>query len=204
MKLLALDQGSDVTGAAYFDAGRLLSLDRFKATGPDWLAHMEAIASQLRQAARGRSWKPDVVAIEDVMLGMNANSLAVMGETRGYLKHEARTIWPGVRILDIHPSTSAAIGGGGRYSEDRKAATVQFALDLMARHGIEKPAGLLFDENVADAISVGVAAIWKLGASVTGVERKKATGWAAVVVPAFDELARVGMANTGERGAAMT
>jgi len=184
VRLLALDPGQDISGAAYFDGGRLVSIDRFKSRGTDWLPKLESIAADLRQAARGRSWLPDFVAIELPTPGLHFQANASLGETRGYLQHEVRSLWPKVRIVDVHPSTHGALAGG-RAGLDRKDATKAFVIEVLDRHGLPRPQGGL-DQNTADAVSIGIAAHWKLGAEVVGVERAKATGWRAVVFGGAD------------------
>lgn len=153
-RLLAVDPGSVALGVAYFEDAsdvRPASTDLFVRDGLPWLERMQYIAAQLLLASRTRGWMPDVVAIEDVVLGINVKSTKTMSMTRGYLYRVIGELFPRARYIDINPSSTKAAA----YS--RAVHRAQAKSDI--RHAVETMTGLRdLDENICDAIAVGWAA----------------------------------------------
>jgi Holliday junction resolvasome RuvABC endonuclease subunit len=156
-RLLSIDQGSIACAVAYFDVDetRPSSTDLFRPKGGlPWLERMQYIAAELLRSARTRGWNPDVVAIEDVVLGRNVTGVKVMSMTRGYLYRVVGDLFPRIRYIDINPSSTKA---AARASMRRAAAKDDIRWAVLQMTGLE---GLSEDE--CDAIAVGWAAFGKL------------------------------------------
>ncbi len=156
-RLLAIDQGSRACAVAYFDVEetRPSSTDLFKPRESlPWLERMQYVAAELLRSARTRGWTPDVVAIEDVVLGRNVTGVKVMSMTRGYLYRVVGDLFPRIRYIDINPSSTKA---AARASMRRVAAKDDIRWAVLQMTGLE---GLSEDE--CDAIAVGWAAFGKL------------------------------------------
>jgi Holliday junction resolvasome RuvABC endonuclease subunit len=167
-RILAIDKGSNECGFAYLDGDEVTTDLMRPKSGLPWAERMDYIAEQLIHASYARSWAPDVVAIEDVVLYVrrfrrdndtvettaNVKTVLTMGETRGYLMRLIRELFPNARIIDIHPSETKAATGAPRDRIGAKAHTMRVVAAALGRDDLS------FDE--ADAVAVGWAARAKL------------------------------------------
>jgi Holliday junction resolvasome RuvABC endonuclease subunit len=156
-QLLAIDQGSNACGFAYFDRDDVkpTSTDCIRPRGSSaWIERMKYVDEELRRCARSRGWDPDVVAIEDVVFGRSIKDAVTMGETRGWLMRTVWELFPRARRIDIHPATTKAAA--------RARGARIFAKDDTA-HAVRVMTGLAdLQEDEADAIAIGWAAFGKL------------------------------------------
>ena len=154
MRLLAIDQGSRDCGAAYFTDDRVEWTRRFSPPdGWPWGRRMRWITDALRAQLSDQE-PPDVVAIEDVMFGVNAKTAVTMGEARGWFLCALDHWYPGIRAMAIHPSTVKSAIAAPRSRAGAKQHT---------KWAVEALTGLTgLSEDECDAIAVGLAAINEL------------------------------------------
>lgn len=161
MRLLAVDPGSVALGLAAFDGRDLVpgSARAIRGRGPDWHARMRSITAQL-WAHLGGDWRPDVIAIEGVVLqrGPRANprTLAVMAQTRGYLTRIFDELYPTARVIEVNPQKTRSVVGAPR-SRARGKQHIGWAVEAFTGE-----AGLT--EDAADAVAIGLAALEQLRA----------------------------------------
>ncbi len=160
IRLLAVDESSTCTGLAYFDGSDRPAWTRAltPAAGWPWLRRMVWIAQHLREvlALQGVTEAPDVVAMEDAVVGKFASTAISVAECRGFLLAHFASMWPDVRHVTISPAKArAAVGisafAGRARSKDRYR---QVAMYL----GLPPTAS----EDECDAACVGLAALAKL------------------------------------------
>jgi len=151
VRLLAIDQGSRDCGAAYFTDDRVEWTRRFSPPdGWPWGRRMRWITDALRAQLSDQE-PPDVVAIEDVMFGVNAKTAVAMGEARGWFLCALDYWYPGIRAMAIHPSTVKSAVAAPRSRAGAKQHT---------KWAIEALTGLTgLSEDEADAVAIGLAAI---------------------------------------------
>lgn len=181
-RLLAVDQGSVACGLACFEGPDLVDVRVVIGRGRHWQARIDAITAGIRRLAAESDWTPDVIAIEDIVLhsswtaasrppsgygqnvvperphgrrGAGPKTLVLMAQTRYALTSLFREIWPGARIVNVHPSrTKSAVG----------APTGRVAAKAHTKRAFELISGWSGDvtEDEADAWSIGLAAIAQL------------------------------------------
>lgn len=163
-RVLAVDPGSVNVGLAAFEDGEFLEARTIRGRGDDWAARMGRIAVELAEHVTG-AWRPDVVAIEGVVLhsGARANpkTLALMGATRGYLIRVFAELAPGARILEIAPASVRSVVGAPR---SRAGAKRFNAIATSALFGED-----LGSEDARDAAVIGLAALRALQLEALGV-----------------------------------
>lgn len=148
LRLLAVDQGSIRCGLALFIGERIAWTKRISATeGWSWGRRMRWITDHLRERLEGE--RPDVVAIEDVVVWRSAQTALSMGETRGWLMCAIEHWYPGIRQMAINPaSVRGAVEAGARREK---------AIDRYGRVA-EMLLGVKVSEDEAAAIAIGLAA----------------------------------------------
>jgi hypothetical protein len=163
MRLLAVDEGSKVTGLAFFDGG-----DRPSWTGRllpaadwPWRKRMRYQCDQLRHVLEIHELlvtPPDVIAMEGAVVSTKNPRMGVkVGECRGYfLAHFDSIFGLDIPVLEIPPGkVRAAVGisafSGRVHSKDRYKVVAQY---------LGLPATISEDE--ADAACVGLAALAQL------------------------------------------
>lgn len=160
MKLLAVDESSTCTGLAYFDGSDRPVWTRALTPAPTWpwLRRMVWIAKTLREVLtlQEATSAPDVVAMEDAVVGKYASTAISVAECRGFLLAHFASMWPDVRHITISPSKArAAVGisafSGRAHSKDRYR---QVAMYL----GLDPK----ISEDEADAACIGLAALAQL------------------------------------------
>lgn len=120
MRLLAIDPGSVQVGFAYFSAEdkleetAIMRAPRGPDTSPEsWIERVTWVAARISD--RSVLWAPQVVAIEDVVLGRGAKAnpmtMKVMAETRGYLVRTLQQEYPGVEFIDVHAASEKRVLG---------------------------------------------------------------------------------------------
>lgn len=155
MRLLAIDPGSIQVGFAYFSAdGKLEETAIMRAPrGPDtspnsWLERVTWVAERISD--RSVLWAPQVVAIEDVVLGrgmrMNPSTLSAMAQTRGYLVHVLQQEYRGVEFIDVHPASEKRVLG------------LPFKTDRKMRQAAARARFPGKTQEEADAAVIGLAA----------------------------------------------
>lgn len=170
LKLLAIDPSSTSCGAAYFtdellthpNEPRPISTDRFKPKAAlPWAERMDYIAGELARSSSTRSWRPDIVAIEDTVFARSVSAAITMGATKGYLLRIVRELFPDARIFPVHPATVRAAMSAPR---SRSGAKAKFALvaEAMAPHLTTA------SEDERDALAIGWAALGKLREEAMG------------------------------------
>lgn len=158
MRLLGVDQGSAECGLAFFSDRQLIDLRAARGRGPDRGLRTASIAQQIRELAAVSDWRPDVIAIEDVVMHRghpNPRSAMAMAETRGFLTALFGGIYPGVRQMAIHPARVRSVIGAPRDRAGAKARN-RWALETMS--GWTEPA----TQDEADAYVIGLAALEQL------------------------------------------
>lgn len=159
MRLLAVDQGSVSLGLAAFDGRDFLEARAIRGRGADRHARMRDIARQLRDHLAGE-WQPDVIAIEGIALqrGPRANprTLAIMGETRGYLTCIFDGMVPWARVIEINPQKTRSVVGAPR---SRARGKQHIAWAVQALTGTDPGS-----EDARDAVAIGLAALEQLRA----------------------------------------
>ena len=150
MRILAIDQGSVKCGVAMFQGERVLWTRLLAPTaGRPWLERMRWITDALRAQLLEQE-PPDVVAIEDVMFGVNAKTAVTMGETRGWLMCAVEHWYPGIRQMAIAPATVRAAAGAPR---DRAGALRRYQVVASYMLG-----GAKVSEDESAAVCIGLAA----------------------------------------------
>lgn len=152
LRLVAVDQGSIRCGVALFVGERIAWTKRISATeGWAWGRRMRWITDHLREdlARILEGERPDVVAIEDVVVWRSAQTALAMGETRGWLACVLEHWYPGIRQMAINPaSVRGAVEAGARRGA---------AIDRYGRVA-EMLLGARVSEDEAAAIAIGLAA----------------------------------------------
>lgn len=172
-RLLAVDPGSVALGLAAFDGRDLVpgSARAIRGRGPDWHARMRSITAQLWAHLAGE-WRPDVVAIEGVVLqrGPRANprTLAVMAQTRGYLIARFDEMYPTARVIEINPQKTRSVVGAPR---SRARGKQHIAWAVQALTGTDPGS-----EDARDAIAVGLAALEQLRAESLAAFANRGSG----------------------------
>lgn len=171
MRLLAVDEGSHETGLAFFDGSdRPVWTRRLSpADGWPWIRRMVWIAQTLREvlALQEVTTPPDVVAMEDAVVGKYASTAVSVAECRGFLIAHFESMWPGVRHVTISPAKArAAVGlsmmAGRAHSKDRYRQVATYL-------GLPPTAS----EDECDAACIGLAAIAALREeSWTGIAKR--------------------------------
>lgn len=160
MKLLAVDESSTCTGLAYFQDSDRPTWTRAltPVAGWPWLRRMVWIARTLREVLelQGVTSAPDVVAMEDAVVGAYPSTAIKVAECRGFLLAHFASLWPDVRHVTISPAKArAAVGisafAGRAHSKDRYR---QVAMYLGLAETIS--------EDEADAACIGLAAFAQL------------------------------------------
>lgn len=177
MKLLAVDQGSQHLGLAFFDADRVVWTKRISATsGWTWRRRMRFITDRVRGLLVDEN-VPDVIAIEDVVAGRFMRGLQTMSETRGWLMCVFDHWYPDVRQYAIHPSTVRAAVEAGR---GRAKAIERY--HVVAAHVL---GGATVTEDEAAAVCIGLAARARLEREerleAAGVGNAKGEGKVAMI-----------------------
>jgi Holliday junction resolvasome RuvABC endonuclease subunit len=157
LRLLAVDESSTATGIAFFDGSDRPAWTRAltPAAGWPWLRRMVWIAEMLREVARTQQIyddPPDVVAMEDAVVGRYASTAIAVAECRGFLIAHFASMWPDVRHVTISPAKArAAVGlsmmAGRAHSKDRyRQVAMYLGLDPKV------------SEDECDAACIGLAA----------------------------------------------
>jgi len=160
MRLLAVDEGSHATGLAFFDGSDRPTWTRRLAPADNWpwLRRMVWIAQTLRQVLELQevTSAPDVVAMEDAVVGKYASTAVSVAECRGFLLAHFASMWPDTKHVTISPAKArAAVGlsmmAGRAHSKDRYRQVATYL-------GLPPTAS----EDEADACCIGLAAFAKL------------------------------------------
>lgn len=161
MRLLAVDESSTCTGLAFFDGSDrpIWTKPLTPAAGWPWLRRMAWIATMMRAELVARGLidnPPDVVAMEDAVVGKYASTAISVAECRGFLLAHFASLWPDARHVTISPAKArAAVGlsmmAGRAHSKDRyRQVATYLGLPLTA------------SEDECDAACIGLAAIAQL------------------------------------------
>jgi Holliday junction resolvasome RuvABC endonuclease subunit len=160
LRLLAVDESSSCTGLAFFDGSDRPAWTRAltPAAGWPWLRRMVWIAEHLREVLELQevTSAPDVVAMEDAVVGKYASTAISVAECRGFLLAHFASMWPDALHVTITPQKArAAVGisafSGRAHSKDRYRQVATY---------LGLPASASEDE--CDAACIGLAAIAKL------------------------------------------
>lgn len=155
MNLLAVDQGSKKLGLAFFVDGRVVWTRRVSAPeGWPWRRRMRFITDHVREQLVARAEAVDVVAIEDVTLGLSAKVAVTMGEQRGWLMCALEYWYPHVAQVAIHPATVRAAVQAPRSRNG--------ALDRYRRVAEHALGGTKVSDDEAAAICIGLAALERI------------------------------------------
>lgn len=154
MNVLSIDPSSSTTGIAFFQNNELHFCQRVSAKGTSILERMLLILPQVKYYIE--LYKPEKIAIETPYLGLSKSTSMKMGEIFGMFQ-SMFLFECGYRpcdILEIHPMTAkkAITVGSFANRSDGKLKTLQIIKELY-------PDIEIADDNVADAIAVGLAGI---------------------------------------------
>lgn len=109
-RVLGIDEGSNVLGAALLEGERAIWTRRISASGEwSWRRRMTFICDVLhRELFGGTFLPPDVIGIEDVALFGHTQASAIMNRTVGWLTAELGRWYPDVPIYLVNPQTVRA------------------------------------------------------------------------------------------------
>ena len=156
MKILALDQATNITGYALFDGTDLCKygvIDLRKEK--DAWERMQIMRIRVDRLIGER--KPKLVLMEDITFQRNPQTLIELGRTQGLLM--SVSFAHGIPVLIYHPSRWRSLlhieQGKGHKRRDLKRQAAEIAKNV---YGAETT------EDEADAISIGLAYLVESGA----------------------------------------
>lgn len=156
-RIISIDPSLSNTGIAILDNGILQNCYNIKTKKPkfDYLdIRFQLIAEAFSKILTITN--PEVLVIESQYLGCNVHTMAKVIEVKGILKgiYAAYCLQKNLncQMLDIHPLTAkTAIGVSKKLKREESKLAVREAVCRMF------PSFNTFDENVIDAIAIGVA-----------------------------------------------
>lgn len=180
-RLLAVDPSSSHVGLAFFDERRRVVWTKaLRAPDRPWLERMRYLADALDRWLRTNRTIPDVVGMEDAVLGRNAKVAVTMGENRGYLLAVLSELYPGVRVVNVSPATVRSVVGSPRSRDGSKRSYKIAAAEILDVRDVT--------EDEADACIVGLAAYNVIDDVRRGIRRRRAVRRAREARPRETQL----------------
>jgi len=153
IRILAVDEGSKVLGLAYFADDACLWTRQFApSAGWPWYRRMRWITDTMKPFLEQQGAAPDVVAIEDAVVGANPKTAVIMGKTIGYLSCALTHWYPDARLMPIMP---AAVRAAASAPAHRDSAIARYR--TVAAYITGRPVGAIGEDEAA-AICIGLAA----------------------------------------------
>ena len=156
MNIISIDPSSTAAGFAYFKDDELKFVEVLKQKGSHLVDRMQKMNEYLISVLKKE--KPKYIAIETPYLGMNRAVSMKMGQIFGMFIAACTSLgYSSEYIIEIHPMTAKKAAG-----LERKAKRAE-AKEIVLNNLKEKfPKIEICDDNAADAIAVGLAAINRL------------------------------------------
>lgn len=145
MKLLALDQASQISGYAIFEDGKLIQSGAFTAGDGDVGARLVTIRNKVIELIEQHNI--DTIAFEDIQLqNGNVVTMKTLAEVMGVIEELAAERKLAYVII---PSVTwkASLGIKGKRRDEQKRAAQQFVLDKI---------GVKATQDQSDAICIGL------------------------------------------------
>lgn len=160
MKLISIDPSSSAAGFAYFANNRLMWAKTIVCKKDNLIDRMIELSFELQRLLNKH--KPDYIAIETPYLGLNRAVSMKMGQIYGMfisacVLNTKGTMFVSKDIISIHPMTAKR--AAGLITKVKRAEGKKIVL---ARLNDKFPKIEIADDNSADAIAVGLAAIEQL------------------------------------------
>lgn len=156
MNLISIDPSSTAAGFAYFKDGELIWAKTIIQKEDNLIDRMKIISKKLRKFIR--EIRPDYIAIETPYLGMNRAVSMKMGQIFGMLIATCTSRrYKAEHIIEIHPLTAKK--AAGLVAKVKRDEGKRIVLENLNK---KFPNVVIKDDNAADAVAVGLAAIDKL------------------------------------------
>ncbi len=156
MNLIAIDPSSTMIGFAYFENNNLIWAKTIQQKEDNLIDRMKIISKKLVKILNKTN--PDYIAIETPYLGVNRAVSMKMGQIFGmliatctYKKYFSKD------IIEVHPLTAKKAAGLVTKVKRAEGKTI-----VLAKLKELFPKIKIIDDNAADAVAVGLAAINKL------------------------------------------
>lgn len=153
MKVLSFDPSSSVPGIAYFVEDKPQECFSYKLKGDNLLDRMDGLLPLIDVLIH--KFEPDYIAVETPYLGISRSTSMKMGQIFGiFCAIFLLNGYTSNTIIEIHPMTAKKAAGVGHFKDREEGKET-----VMQKMREKYPTLMIKDDNEADAVAIGLAAI---------------------------------------------